>query len=600
MSDIKITYNNKTIPPPGTGPTPYLSLSDQVISYGDRWGLAHRITLNGQITGLNYDALYSAQTGLVDCFYQSYKTLTVSEATDDQNDYSGVFSFSGCSVEGIRFDNGPYNKIASYSVDLVSYPSGLTGYFSGTYGVLDPKDDFKISPGNDGFATITHSVEARAFVISSIDDAINNAKNFVSSKTGIAKILSLPLASGISNTGSFTPVLINLAENLDRLGLRYSVEETYKFKLISGDSEAGNNYSFNNYYLTSYSTSLNSGAGDDFVTASIQGEIKAGITGATGDALVSGLINQLSGLNPYSIISGKYGAPNGFSFCQDPIQLTISEDLKARKINFNASYDNLEFYNSANDYFVYSGCYFDPTITYNIDELSNITTIEIRGDIKSRGSVSHRYNNSLEYLGQLMNSSSEPSLYGFANSLYTGYLATQAPLFALNKSPSSLEIQGNPLLGTVSVNASFNNKDSFFGLTNMDYNIEYTPYNTIYAYASSCNEAKKHLAVNVNVKKREKAALDLTISSPGSGESELISTKDNIFSKFISEFIAKLNAGGTTLDTVQEESSVLSISNSPVGDSFTSNKYGSTVNASKVYSYELLESEAGKRIIIKS
>ena len=62
----------------------------------------------------------------------------------------------------------------------------------------------------------------------------------------------------------------------------------------------------------SYSTSLTSGAGDDFVTASIQGEIKAGITGANGDALISNLINELSGLNPYAIISGKYGSPNNF------------------------------------------------------------------------------------------------------------------------------------------------------------------------------------------------------------------------------------------------------------------------------------------------
>jgi len=36
MSDVLIKYNNKRVPVSGTGPTPYLSVSDDVISYGNR------------------------------------------------------------------------------------------------------------------------------------------------------------------------------------------------------------------------------------------------------------------------------------------------------------------------------------------------------------------------------------------------------------------------------------------------------------------------------------------------------------------------------------------------------------------------------------
>ena len=322
MSDVEIKYNGKRIPASGFGPTPYLSLTDEVVNYGNRWGIAYRITLNGAITGADYSSLYTAQTGLVDIFSSSYKTLIVYEGPDGATGYVGTngsagsagsagssalyseaYSFSGCSVERISFDNAPYNKVVPYSVELLSYPSGLTGYFSGTYGVLNPKDEIRISEGQDGFGTINHSVAATAFVTTSIDNAINNAKNYVYSRTGISNILSLPQASGIDTSGVFTPVLVDLSENLDRLSLNYSVEETYKFKLFTGDSEAKNDYNFNNYYLTSYSTSLTSGAGDDLVTASIQGEIKAGITGATGEALISGLVDQLSGLNPYAGLS---------------------------------------------------------------------------------------------------------------------------------------------------------------------------------------------------------------------------------------------------------------------------------------------------------
>ena len=178
MSDVIIKYNNKRIPVSGTGPTPYISIADDVISYGNRWGISQRIVLNGVITGNSFNDLYTAQTGLVDIFSSSYKTLKVLEGADDTEPTSEAFAFSGCSVQNVSFDNAPYNKVVGYSVELLSYPSGLTGFFSGNYGILDPRDEITINPGNDGIGTVTHSVSARGFVINTIDDAINNVKFF--------------------------------------------------------------------------------------------------------------------------------------------------------------------------------------------------------------------------------------------------------------------------------------------------------------------------------------------------------------------------------------------------------------------------------------
>jgi len=602
MSDIEIKYNNKRVPMTGTGPTPFLSLSNEVVNYGNRWGIANRITLNGQITGVDYNALYYAQTGLVDIFSSSYKTLKVLEGADDTTPTYEAYLFSGCSIENISFDQGGYNKIVGYSVEMLSYPSGLTGYFSGTFGVLDPKDEIRVSEDPDGFGTITHSVEARGFVTTSIDNAINNAKNYVASRTGISNVITTPVISGIPLSGAMsTPVLINVSENLDRLGLVYSVEETYKFKLFTGDIEAQNNYNFNNYYLTSYNTSLTSGAGEDFVTASIQGEIKAGITGDNGDTLISNLVTQLGVLDPFRIISGKYGAPNGFNFCKDPIQLTIEEDLNARKISFNASYDNLEFYNSSNDKYVYNGCYLDATISHSIDNLTKIDTIEVKGEIKCRGSVTNRYNNSLLYLAELMTAGSSltlPRLADFVNDYYVSYYLA-GYRFALNTTPSTLEVNANKLLGTVSISASFNNKDSFVSLTNTDYSIEYTPYNTVFAYGASCNDSLKHIAVDINTRKREKVNLDLTISNPGSTEAALLTNKDTIYSSFITNFISSLMNDAVNLDTLQIENSSINISNSSSNDASSLIK-GSVISASKTHSYELSDAELQKRKIIKS
>ncbi len=608
MSDVIIKYNNKRVPASGCGPTPYLSLTDEVITHGNRWGISQRIVLNGLITGNSFNDLYTAQTGLVDIFSSSYKILKVLEGSDDTIVTDEVAAFSGCSVQNISFDNAPYNKVVSYSVELLSYPSGLTGFFSGNYGILEPKDEINISPGNDGVGTVTHSVSAKGFVINTIDDAIDNVKTYVDSRTGVSRILSLPLATSIDSAGSFAPVLVSISENLDRLNLTYSIEETYKFKTTTGDSESAQKYSFNNYNLVSYSTSLTSGAGDDFVTASIQGEIKAGVTGATGDALISSLINELSGLNPYAIISGKYGSPNNFKFCTDPIEVSINEDRKARKINFNISYDNLEFYNSDNDQIVFDGCYLDATISHNIDDLSFIDTLEIKGEVKSRGSVFNKYEKSLNYITQLFTagvSASAPRLYTLVNSYYSAYYGG-SPKFTLNSEPVSVQVDANPLLGTVSLSVSYDNKDRFLGLSVSDYSIEYTPTNTVFTYGFSCNNSLRHIAVDMNVLKREKTAINLSLSKPSTSENSLLTDKDTLMTSFKENFIKPLLElkNRSSLDTMQEESSNVSVSNSNFNSSNsdiqTTNKFGSVVSTNSVFSFALDPKQAENRAVIKS
>ncbi len=116
MSDVLIKYNNKRVPLSGTGPTPYISITDDVITHGDRWGMSQRIVLNGVITGNSFDDLYYAQTGLVDIFASSFKTLKIFEDADDVPPTTEAYAFSGCSVENVSFDNAPYNKVVNYRV----------------------------------------------------------------------------------------------------------------------------------------------------------------------------------------------------------------------------------------------------------------------------------------------------------------------------------------------------------------------------------------------------------------------------------------------------------------------------------------------------
>jgi hypothetical protein len=191
-----------------------------------------------------------------------------------------------------------------------------------------------------------------------------------------------------------------------------------------------------------------------------------------------------------------------------------------------------------------------------------------------------------------------PRLYDVVNDYYTGYYGV-SPEFSLNTNPSNIQVDANPLLGTVSVNASYNNKDAFLGLTNTDYSIEYTPYNTVFTYGLSCNDSLKHLAVDINTRKREKLNLDLTISNPSSTEASLLANKDTIHSSFTTNFISPLLNDTINLDTLQTENSSINLSNSSSSGPSAPIK-GSVVSASRTYSYELSDAQLANRIIIKS
>lgn len=600
MSDVLIRYDNKGVPVTGTGPTPYVSLSDQVLNYGDKWGLAQNITLNGQITGCTYQDLYEAQTGLVGVFENSYKNLEVFEGADGQNNQSEAFSFSGCSVNDISFSQASYNSVVNYSVNLTSYPSGYTGYFSSAYGVLDPVDNISIAEGEDGFGTLNRQVSARGFVTSTVDAAVNNAKNYVQSRTGVAEVLSVSQVSGFENSGSFTPVLVSVAENLDRLSLTYSVEESYRFSMVTGDVDSPANYSFNNYFITDYSTNLSSGAGEDFVKADVQGQIKAGITGDSGADLVSALIGKLELLDPYSIVSGKYGQPNSLEFCRDPLSYSTSYNEESRSLSFNISYDNLDFYSNVDDRYVVNGSFLDATISHSIDELTKTTEIIVQGNIRSRGSSTEKYNDSLEYLGQLLSDStpagntSAPRIFDFANDYYTSFFT--APIkFSLNEKPTSLIVNAEPLLGEVSISAKFDNKDRFGNTTDTNFEINYVPYNTAYSYGFSCNDAKKQIAVDANVERREKASINLSIQDTNKVAADLITDVYNFSAgDFHSDFILPLALD----ETVQQENSTLNTTD--ISYEGGEEKTNAKVSLNETYSYKLSNITKMNRAIIKS
>jgi hypothetical protein len=198
-------------------------------------------------------------------------------------------------------------------------------------------------------------------------------------------------------------------------------------------------------------------------------------------------------------------------------------------------------------------------------------------------------------------SASQPRIYDFANDYYTAYIGTASPVFALNTKPVNISVNSNSILGTISLDITYDNKDRFSGLTASDYNISYEPYNTIFSYASSCNDSIKHLAVDMNVQKREKVSISLKIAGSGKSEYTLVNdakalVEPETAGSFYNSFPKVLSVG----NSVQEEASALNVENSSSKTPTTTNQYGAEISINKTYSYELLESEKSTRRIVKS
>ena len=86
----------------------------------------------------------------------------------------------------------------------------------------------------------------------------------------------------------------------------------------------------------------------------------------------------------------------------------------------------------------------------------------------------------------------------------------------------------------------------------------------------------------------------------------LLTNKDTLLSSFKENFIKPLleAKNRTSLDTLQEESSAVSISNSNLSsttsNTYTTDKYGSVVSANSIFSFALDPAQASNRSVIKS
>ena len=413
--------------------TPFVARDDLFVRYGERWADKTTFSLHGQITGgcSGYGNLINNQNKLINIFSKDFQTFQISE------NGSGIFSSNAVMVKSIDFPSNPYSYILNYVVTLDCYP---TNFFSGVYGILEPSDDWSYEEQNDYNVNLTHAVSARGFNTSSTAaNGLQNAKNFVLARTGLANAVSHNFVNGPSGLNF---CLKDLNERIDRFNGTYSVTEKYV-----ADSYYGTDGSLR------YTTTFDCDTIQGVAKVGVQGEI-AGCGKATSMNAIRDRYNALSLYNLASDAFSSAGA--GGSLNAGFLSKGVVEDPFNKKINFNISYDNNPFPTT----------YLDYSITIEVSE-NEITTVSFKGVIKGRGDINTRWTAVQAFYSTL-------NAYSYALNAYNAF-SPSSP-YPLNILPINESVSFNKFNAEISVSISWNNKDiPLGGFKNFNYTMNFIP-----------------------------------------------------------------------------------------------------------------------------
>tara|TARA_B100001113_G_scaffold111435_1_gene90459 strand:+ start:333 stop:2108 length:1776 start_codon:yes stop_codon:yes gene_type:complete len=480
-------------------PTPFVTMDQEMLNeHNGRWGRIDNISINGIISGTGFfsgateddygSGLIGMQSGLINGFSSDFKSFVIQ---DSGSSMDTVYSGEDCIVRGISFEESRYNMLVGYTINLQAHQSG---YFSGTYGILDPVDEFSYDEQQeDEIITLTHNVSARGFKTAS-GQAFDNAKNFVTGRTGLSnKIYPEFVVTGSCDNW----VLKNQSETIDRINGTYSTSEIYE---MDPDNCSG--------VVTRYTCNLESGIQDDFVRGSIQGEVNAGKTGT-----LTGARAVFETLDIYGLFTGAVNQTN-IDFNELPITYNSEEPSSTtkgeKKITFNAAYDNNNLFDDNNTFFQYTSgpCYFDYNVTINQDEVTEVTSVNLNGTIKSRGNLQQRIHSSSNFLtGNLLSgdngttrikSLAQEALDAIKSDL------TLPITHNLNTFPTNLStVSGNR--GTISVSATFDNADRVYDdkIRGSSFSVDVKSALPIYKPRPSINENGVSAIYKTNIFNRE-------------------------------------------------------------------------------------------------
>lgn len=567
-------------------PTPFVTMDQEMLNEqggpaDGRWGRMDHLTINGILTGVaggdncanGFNNLVYAQTRLLSGFGKDFQDLVI----EDSGIYGAggadpVYTGHNCIVRNVSFEESTYNGILGYSIQLDAWPKEtFWSDVSNAMGVLDPSDsyDFEQDP-EDEIVKIGHSVSARGFNTSTTPNALQNAITFVQGRTGykfegyvgFPKFIEAGTCGSAGNGGNegnpdvddccFIPILQSQSESINRIEGTYSVSETYEAD-PSGCSGI----------ILRYTTTLESGIGEDFATATIDAEAKHAKTGDWEE-----LRTYFKDLNFYQLLvdDTNYSALN-----PTPSTLSVEEYETGRRITFKGSYDDNNLFGDSN-----VNSYYDYSVSLSTDEITNITSATVNGTIKSRGNLTERATRSSNHLDNVIYQNNSPSyLRTKAVEVYDDFKSSD---YSLRLNPNSLSIVSGAK-GEIQVNASFDDSyllDDNIELRDSTYSCDVATALPIFKPKASVSENGLYVIFETSVVNRENFSISTQLVGKHNPDP---SATPNAYSAYLE---GKANALVTTLRTALGDGSTIRLD----GESVNKNDNEALISCNYNYSQD--------------
>jgi len=472
-NSVQILYNNKDVFS-GIAPVPFVSINQEFIDFGTKWNQITNITLEGQLTGKylgpkSYYYLNQSVKQLLSGFNENYKSLRII----DKSKNSTVLDKDIAIVNSINIDESPWYGILPFNINLSIYDQNL---FNNHYGVVEPEETFTFSDEEDDILSLSHKLSAKGIITSS-NNAIENAKSWVLSRTGNINKINPILVNNAVNKNF---ILESTRENIDRFNGVYSWEASYK-KNINPESPV-------NCFLN-YSIDLSSGSNDGFVVGKIDGTLKGNS--------VDVLRTEYNKLNLYYLTNTAAFQSLNKVLSNRTIAQSIDENPNENLLSFSATFNDDFSSEIINNY----------SVDINQDVLKCVNTVNFRtsitaryGDRKSRWQKVYNFYKNLFFPFSLANEEYRKEVGGSTR--------------GLNINPINETIAFNEVDAEIVYTAQYTNKISTYSedILNMSSNVNLTPSKETYVAKTSAFTPREHNIQDLNCANRTIVKFDVSTS----------------------------------------------------------------------------------------
>ena len=515
MTPTKIIYDSFDF---GDQPTPFLSSQENFLKYGENFGSEESYSLNGQLTGRDFNDLRSEQLKLISGFSKDFGIFIVKDFKPYEAE---VMVRSGVKIDSIDFGQSKYNKIIDYNISFTAYP---VDYFGDNYGVIDPQESWSFEEGNDGIVSISHLISAKGIETPQADSydkssSLQNAIDYVRQRTGSTQTFISP--HFICKDSDYSLNLNSLQESIDRVQGTYSVTESYSSDL------------YGNSGILRYSADI-----DSSIDAPNSISIKGRLEGSIGDP-ISIIRNRFLTYDWFSTASefliNQFGST---SIAQEPLQKDITEDLFNNYINFSYSFGD--------DESIRDQVRVDTNISINSG--TSLVSVSVGGSVTSSADKSIRS-------GLIQSAFEDINIFDIANGEFNAFFGGNAPKSLSNRVTADSFSRDSDTFA-INFDQSFDNKDApeedFF--KEVKTSLSFTPSKISIASSALPGKGGKYDTIDLEIKNR--AYLDISLNAileTGSSLSmdQLVSSLKVKSNDMLSEYgkLQSLNLEGVSIGT---------------------------------------------------